>query len=168
MLRSAISAFTRVFDALWRGAADPGPIPLDQKSVGPGSAEQRYVLHRVRDTRALNTKKTPPGGNAGRGLLSGRNSRTSACAAPGRSFRLLRSIDHLNDATRTRLDQYRLAVHDRVAIGRHAERLRHVVIGYAGFRQHPADDYALGNRVVRYAFTHDVFAEGRPLGGRDA
>jgi len=25
-LRSAISAFTRVFDVLWRCAADPGPI----------------------------------------------------------------------------------------------------------------------------------------------
>jgi len=28
MLRSAISAFTRVFDALWRSAADPGSIAL--------------------------------------------------------------------------------------------------------------------------------------------
>jgi len=26
MLRSAISAFTRVFDALWRCAADPGSM----------------------------------------------------------------------------------------------------------------------------------------------
>src|ERR1700684_641545 len=47
MLRSAKSAFTRVFDALWRCAADPGSTA----SVGPGSAEQRYTLHRVRDTR---------------------------------------------------------------------------------------------------------------------
>jgi len=27
MLRSAFSAFTRVFDALWRCAADPGSMP---------------------------------------------------------------------------------------------------------------------------------------------
>jgi hypothetical protein len=39
MLRSAISAFTRVFDALClaaRCAADPGPIVLDH--MGPGAA----------------------------------------------------------------------------------------------------------------------------------
>jgi hypothetical protein len=36
MLRSATSAFTRVFDTLWRCAADPGSTV-----AGPGSAEQR-------------------------------------------------------------------------------------------------------------------------------
>jgi hypothetical protein len=46
MLRSAISAFTRVFDALWRCAADPGAIFA---TMGPGSAEQRCTPHRVRD-----------------------------------------------------------------------------------------------------------------------
>jgi hypothetical protein len=40
MLRSAIGACTRVFDALWRWAADPGPIN-SAVSVGPGAAEQR-------------------------------------------------------------------------------------------------------------------------------
>jgi hypothetical protein len=42
MLRSAISAFTRVFDALClaaRCAADPGPIVLDH--MGPGAAVHR-------------------------------------------------------------------------------------------------------------------------------
>jgi hypothetical protein len=119
-----------------------------------GQGLLRIRLH----TSVRHTKKTPPGGDAGRGLLSGRNSRTSACAAPGRSFRLLRSIDHLNDATGTRLDQDRLAVHDRVAIRRHAERLRHVVIGHAGFRQHAADHDAIGNREGRNALADDVFA----------
>jgi hypothetical protein len=33
MLRSAISAFTRVFDALWRCAADPGSIVLPHRPV---------------------------------------------------------------------------------------------------------------------------------------
>ena len=33
--------------------------------------------------RDRSQKKTPPGGDAGRGFLSGRISRTSACAAPG-------------------------------------------------------------------------------------
>jgi len=36
MLRSAFSAFTRVFDALWRCAADPGPT-----LHGSGSAVRR-------------------------------------------------------------------------------------------------------------------------------
>jgi hypothetical protein len=53
MLRSAISAFTRVFDALWLAAwcaADPGPIV--EQDVGPGSAVHRKgALHRVRDTK---------------------------------------------------------------------------------------------------------------------
>src|SRR6202790_2998131 len=50
MLRSAISAFTRVFDALCLAAwcaADPGSIDM---GGGPGSAEHRFALHRVRDT----------------------------------------------------------------------------------------------------------------------
>ena len=52
MLRSAISAFTRVFDALWLAAwcaADPG-------SIAPGWVPAlrciaKEALHRVRDTR---------------------------------------------------------------------------------------------------------------------
>ena len=52
MLRSAVSAFTRVFDAVGFAAwcaADPGSI--GSVTIGPGSAEQRYTLHRVRDTK---------------------------------------------------------------------------------------------------------------------
>jgi len=44
MLRSAISAVTRVFDALRRCAADPGAIFA---TMGPGSAAQRCTQHRV-------------------------------------------------------------------------------------------------------------------------
>src|SRR5229473_3363907 len=51
--RSAISVFTRVFDALWRCAAEPGSILSLLVVVGPGSAEQRCTLHRVRDTRVF-------------------------------------------------------------------------------------------------------------------
>jgi len=40
MLRSAISSFTRVFDALWRCAFDPGST-ASLSSMGPGSAVQR-------------------------------------------------------------------------------------------------------------------------------
>ena len=50
MLRSAISAFTRVFEALWRCAADPGS---NVAAMGPGSAAQRFTLRRVRDTGSL-------------------------------------------------------------------------------------------------------------------
>ena len=41
---------------------------------------------------------------------------------PDQSFRRLRSIDHLNDATRARFDQHGLAVHHGVAIGRRRRR----------------------------------------------
>jgi len=49
MLRSAISAFTRVFDALWRCAADPGSTPNTLRVHGsrlcgaswPGDAPHR-------------------------------------------------------------------------------------------------------------------------------
>ena len=59
-------------------------------------------------------KKAPPGGDSRAGLLqSGRVSRTSACAARsgadrsgGHELRAL--LDHLNDATRARLDQHGL------------------------------------------------------------
>ncbi|MEA2983150.1 MAG: hypothetical protein QOF09_4973 [Alphaproteobacteria bacterium] len=50
--RSTFSAFTRVFDALWWCAADPGPSFLkatgvpDQRRTVP----LRFTLHRVRDT----------------------------------------------------------------------------------------------------------------------
>jgi hypothetical protein len=37
----AISAFTRVFDALWRCAAEPGPRLREVSNRGPGSAKQR-------------------------------------------------------------------------------------------------------------------------------
>jgi len=50
MQRNAISALTHVFDALRFAAwcvADPGSMLA---AMGPGSAEQRYTLHRVRDT----------------------------------------------------------------------------------------------------------------------
>ena len=43
MLRNAISAFTRVFDALWCCAADPGPmLYMILEFMGPGSAVQRH------------------------------------------------------------------------------------------------------------------------------
>ena len=48
MLRSAISAFTRVCDALWLAAccaADPGSMKL-----GPGSASHHFTLRGVLDT----------------------------------------------------------------------------------------------------------------------
>src|ERR1700722_10438898 len=40
--RSALSAFTRVFDALWRCDADPGPMDVGEK-LGPGSAAHHFV-----------------------------------------------------------------------------------------------------------------------------
>ena len=42
------SAFTCVFDALWRCATDPGPS--HRSALGPGSASHHFVLRRVRDT----------------------------------------------------------------------------------------------------------------------
>ncbi len=60
-LRSAISAFTRVFDALWIAAwcaADPGPIWCGG-SVGPGSAEQREVRCTASGTRDYVSRKRP-------------------------------------------------------------------------------------------------------------
>jgi hypothetical protein len=49
----ASSAFTRAFDALWRGGAlqtrDPGYLRFSNR--GPASAVRRFTLHRVRDTR---------------------------------------------------------------------------------------------------------------------
>jgi len=61
MLRNAISAFTRVFDALWLApwcAADPGYIWFNDEWVRRCGATQRTrrccaspgALHRVRDT----------------------------------------------------------------------------------------------------------------------
>jgi hypothetical protein len=50
MLRSAISAFTRVFDALWFAAwcaADPGSISV---AWVPALRSSAKALHRVRDT----------------------------------------------------------------------------------------------------------------------
>jgi hypothetical protein len=61
MQRSAISAFTRVFDALWlfakRCAAEPGPSrtpPLGTVPVLRSSAEE--ALHRARDTVIFNRR----------------------------------------------------------------------------------------------------------------
>jgi hypothetical protein len=61
MLRSAISAFTRVFDGLWRCAADPGSIAHSASAWVPAVrcivrtmlriAER--TLHRVRDARRI-------------------------------------------------------------------------------------------------------------------
>jgi hypothetical protein len=53
--RGTISAFTRVFDALWCCAADPGPrlFSCKKESWVPDrrrTAPLRYALHRVRDT----------------------------------------------------------------------------------------------------------------------
>src|SRR4029453_6769296 len=88
------------------------------------------------------------------------------CRRPDQPFRGSWLIDHLNDATRSWFDQYGLAIHHGVAIGRCAERLRHVVIGYAGFRQHRTNDHALGDRIIRHPLAHDIFTEGRtPVGG---
>src|SRR5205809_2818482 len=77
-------------------------------------------------------------------------------------------FDDLHDAARARLHQHGLAVHDRVAIRYDAKRLRHVVIGHAGFRQHAADDHTFGNAVIGHAFAHDIFTKRRPLFDRDA
>lgn len=49
----AVSGITRVFDTLWCCTAEPGPSSLAEafgEALGPGSVEQRYALHRVRDT----------------------------------------------------------------------------------------------------------------------
>ena len=61
MPRSAVSAFTRVFDALWFAAwcaADPGPIEA-QASVGPGSAAHRRRGAAPRPGHALLLHETP-------------------------------------------------------------------------------------------------------------
>ena len=50
MLRSAVSAFTRVFDALWRCAADPASI-VPGIVLGPGSAVHRKVRCTASGTR---------------------------------------------------------------------------------------------------------------------
>src|SRR6266436_1339668 len=52
MLRSVISAFTRVFDALCGALLIRGPWPQDA-SVGPGSAEQREARCTAPGTRNL-------------------------------------------------------------------------------------------------------------------
>jgi hypothetical protein len=51
MQRSATSAFTRVFDALWRCVADPGSMRCIRGSRLCGAAQG--ALHRVRDTITL-------------------------------------------------------------------------------------------------------------------
>jgi len=56
MLRSAISAFTRVFDTLWRCVSDPGPSNT-LICVGPGSAEQREGRCIASGTRPLLRRK---------------------------------------------------------------------------------------------------------------
>jgi hypothetical protein len=74
MLRSAISAFTRVFDALCLAAwcaADPGSITV---VMGPGSAKHRFALHRVRDTR-FPFLKYSTNNNADYEMASHRNAR---------------------------------------------------------------------------------------------
>ena len=64
MLRSAISAFTRVFDGLWRCAADPGAIAHSAHSASAWVPAVRCIvrtmlriaertLHRVRDARRI-------------------------------------------------------------------------------------------------------------------
>jgi hypothetical protein len=50
MLRSTTSAFTRVFDALWRCAADLGPIVAVPQVWVPALRCTARALHRVRDT----------------------------------------------------------------------------------------------------------------------
>jgi hypothetical protein len=52
MLRSAISAFTRVFNALC-GALLIRGLRFARRAMGPGSAEHRYALRCVRDTFAF-------------------------------------------------------------------------------------------------------------------
>jgi hypothetical protein len=67
MLRSAISAFTRVFDALCLAAwcaAGPGSMAVDGSRLC-GAA--RRALHRVRDTRSLLLEERHGIGNAGAG-----------------------------------------------------------------------------------------------------
>jgi hypothetical protein len=59
MQRGAISAFTRVFDALWRNGA---PLIRGRTKAGvcdgPGSAMHRFALHRIRDTSRCYPFKT--------------------------------------------------------------------------------------------------------------
>jgi len=42
---------TRIFDALWRCAADPGPTHTAGPLMGPGSAARHFAPHRARDAR---------------------------------------------------------------------------------------------------------------------
>ena len=56
--RSTISALTRVFDALWCCAADPGPRFFEIKATGVPDLRRTVrafalTLHRVRDTAIL-------------------------------------------------------------------------------------------------------------------
>src|SRR5258708_39887691 len=51
MLRNATSAFTRVFGALWRCAADPGVHCALRAALGPGSAVHREVRCTASGTR---------------------------------------------------------------------------------------------------------------------
>jgi hypothetical protein len=69
MLRSAFSAFTRVFDALWRRAADPGSIV----ARGPGSAvhrEERCTASGTREAllHTLSARRKASGGIAEAGI----------------------------------------------------------------------------------------------------
>jgi hypothetical protein len=49
MLRSAICAFTRIFDALWQCAADR--VSTSSVDIGPGSAEEREEHYTAFGTR---------------------------------------------------------------------------------------------------------------------
>src|SRR5260370_32379403 len=72
--------------------------------------------------------KSPARGESRAGPFVRSSSRTSACAAPGPIVQAISGLvllDHLNDATRARLDQDARAVHHRVAIRRCAGALRH-------------------------------------------
>src|SRR5258708_15980471 len=84
-----------------------------------------------------------------------------ALAVRERSYFTSWLFDDLHDAARARLDQHGLAVHDRIAVGHDAKRLRHVVIGHAGFPQHAPANPPLGNRVILPPSPHDVSTNPR-------
>jgi hypothetical protein len=66
--------------------------------IGPGSAERRFTLRRVRDMGKAKEKPRPEGTPGGVSVRSYHAHIRLRGARTG-SFRLLRSIDHLNDAT---------------------------------------------------------------------
>jgi hypothetical protein len=72
-------------------------------------------------------------------------------------------FDDLDNPMGARVDQNRVAVHDRVAIIPGAIFWWHVVIGYAFFRQHCADANVLTILIGRATLLDDIAVKARTL-----